>query len=295
MSQKNKPSIFEYLDVVQFLQNHFQWRKSVQPKFSYSTWCEELNLGSKTILRFMLQRKRRISKRTGEILLINLGLTGDAAEYFEHLLSYSQPRSEAERKAASLKLILLQRAQYQQVEFDVDQAVPDIYGPIILTLLTFHDFLSNAENISKSLGIDLTRVKNLLALFKERGLVEEKDGQYSLSANSFKIPNAPQSESLKRFHSTWLDKAKNALDLDFETRRFRSLKFALSESEFESAVEKINEFALSVLNQFHNSSLAGRRLYMLESALFPISEKTSVDHIKSRTAEVESERAYLIS
>ncbi len=140
-----KPSIFDFLDLVQFLQTHFKWRKNVEAQFSYTAWSNELGIGSKTILRFVLQRKRRISLKTAQVLKSNLRLQLPEAEYFDYLLSYSQPRSEAERTASGAKLINLQRAQYKQVEFDATQTTLDVLGPIVLTLLTFKDFEPRSE------------------------------------------------------------------------------------------------------------------------------------------------------
>lgn len=268
-----RPNIFEFLDVIQYLQEHYKWRKQIDPKFSYTAWSSELNIGSKTILRFILQRRRKISARSALVIRSNLKLKGDEIQYFDYLLSYSQPRSEAERSASGAKLMKMQKSQYQQQEFEAESVTEDVFGPIVLTLLTFKDFKATDKNIALFLNLELSRVQILMNQLKENKLISLVDEEYKIATDAVKIKNQPHLKSLQLFHNHWLDRSKEAMTLDYNLRRFRSLKFALTEREFEKAVERINEFALTILNEFHSQNLEGRRLYMIENVLFPISEK----------------------
>ncbi len=268
-----KPTIFDYLDVVHFLNAHFKWRKFIEANFTYTSWSHELDIGSKTILRFILQRKRRISEKTRLAMLANLKLTYKEAAYFDLLISYSQPRSEPERLAAGRQLINMQRDQYTQLEVQAETAASDALGPVILTLLTFHDLEATTEELARIMNADQNKIQMILDKFVQFNIVEFKSDRYWLDAEAIKIADSPNLESLQNFHRYWLDRGKEAFRFDFKTRRFRSLKFALTEEEFNLALEKINEFALSILNQFHTSQMSGRRLYMLENVLFPITDQ----------------------
>lgn len=272
MDALNEPNVFEYFDVVLLLQAYFAWRKAKEPTFTYAAWCKELGLGNKTILRFILQRKRRISERTALALKSNLRLRGEKADYFDVLIAYSQATSEASRTSAGARLISLQRAQYRQVNVRFENDVFDTYGPIVLTLLGFRDFQATLENIAKFLNIDPKRAEKLIQALIASGHVHQKDQEYLAVSDSFKIPDMPRHQSLRKYHESWLEKASEALNLDFSLRRFRSLKFALNEDEFAVAIKKIDEFALTILGQFHTTDLEGRRLYMIENAIFPITE-----------------------
>lgn len=52
--------------------------------------------------------------------------------------------------------------------------------------------------------------------------------------------------------------------------------FALSESDFQVAIERINDFAMTVLSQFHSNTYEGKRLHMLNTALFPIASSMTL-------------------
>lgn len=51
----------------------------------------------------------------------------------------------------------------------------------------------------------------------------------------------------------------------------RSLKFALSPQDSTEFVERINDFAIACLSEFDSAEIKGKKLYMFETALFPIS------------------------
>lgn len=279
-----KPSIFDFLDVILYLQSYFEWRKSTDAFFSYSAWCNELNLGNKTTLRFLLQRKRRISSKVAKNLKTQLGLDREEELYFDYLLLYTQPRIEAERISAGTKLIEIQRSNFKAQEFPDSVAAVDAMGPILLTLIMFKDFLATTENIAQFLDLESTQVKTLLEFYLKSGYLDFKNGVYSISTNSFKINDRPHSKSLKAFHRYWLTQAQKKLDLDFSLRRARSLNFALTQIEFETFIAQLNDFAISVLSKYNQPHLGGRRLYMFQSVLFPVVESAfDYAHLNEQT------------
>lgn len=276
MSSNEKPSIYNFLDIIHYLDGYFKWRKNHNGKFTYSEWCKELNLGNKTTLRFILQRKRPISKATANAFKIQLGLELAEEYYFDYLLMYSQPKSEAERNAAGTKLIDIQRHFFKADEYDANILCKDALGPVILTLIMFKDFQATEKNIAKLLNVDLAKIKNILKSYLDAQIIQiDEFGVYLIQSNSIKVSDKPNAESLKNFHRYWLNKSQESLELDFKLRRFRALNFALTEDEFNDFVERINDFALSVLSKFNNPYITGRRMYMLETVLFPTTEVVS--------------------
>src|SRR3989338_1017559 len=276
MKTKEKPKIYSFLDLIQYLEVYFKWRKATDPKFSYSQWTTELNIGNKTTIRFILQRKRRISKITAQAIKKHLNLDHQEEFYYDYLLIYSQPKSEAERNAAGSKLIEIQRHLFKAEEFEESVACRNVYGPIVLTLIMFKDFIANEANIVKLIKINPSQLKDLLNFYVENNvLTKSADNIYSILTDSIKVNDKPNAKSLREYHEFWLAEGAKALNLDFSLRRFRSLNFALSENEFNDLVDRINDFAIGLLSKYSTDRLSDRRMYMLETALFPISEKLS--------------------
>jgi uncharacterized protein (TIGR02147 family) len=282
-----KPSIFDFLDTILYLQSYFDWRKRLNTAFSYSLWCEELNLGNKTTLRFLLQRKRRISAKVAKNLKVQLNLDRNEELYFDYLLLYSQPRIEAERVSAGAKLIEMQRSNFKSEEYTDAVVEVDLLGPLVLTLIMFKDFSATEDNIAKFFSLESVKVKSILDSYLKSGHLHYRDGVYTISTECYKINDQPHSKALKSFHRFWLTKGQKSLDLDFKLRRVRSLNFALNQQEFETFVNQLNDFAISILSKFNHGNLSGRRLYMFQSVLFPVVEKIFSNSVDAQNSQVE--------
>lgn len=273
MQQPNKPSVFDFLDAAQFLQSYFEWRKSLKNSFTIAEWSEELNFGSKVTLRFILKKMRRISERSADIFKKNLFNDESQSKCFDILVSYSQARSASERKAFGTELLYLHRQQMSYKTVDAFVANRNIFGPMVLTLLTFKDFKKNVTTLSYLLKVKPDIIETILKDFENDSVITRNaDGDYEFSGDILKIPDNPD---LKKFYEYWIEQSKKALSLPIETRKYRAVNFALTNEEYAKVLEKLDEYASSLLNQFNHSHLENRTLYMFESALFPVTERLS--------------------
>lgn len=267
------PLVFDFLDVVHFLESHFAWRKKKNASFTYSAWSEELGFNNKTLLRFILLRRRKISPRTCEAFKKNLGLANDEAKYFDLLICHGRAKTESERQAFSASLLRAQRDRYGQKEVAASLVAKHHFGPVILTLLTFQDARLRLKDLATLLDLEVGVVQEVVRELIESGVVSgDSGGVLSIDSRAIRIPDAPMSDSLRNFYEYWIDRSKSAIELPYEERRFRNLKIALSREEYEMAVERINAFAMMILSQFHTDVLQDRRLYMFNTALFPVTE-----------------------
>lgn len=264
-----KPSIYDYLDVTQYLVDYLTWKKTQQPGFSIAQWASEIGGISKVTLRFLLRKQRAISVATAKRLEQYMNLSGDEAVYFANLIEYSQAKNFTEKQAVGAVLIKLQRKQFQQATVSNQAAGRHHFTPVVLTLLTFKDIVKNAATLSRLLNLDEETTLKILSDLEADGLITRTaEGTYYFSETTFRIPANP---NLKGFYEYWIDRAKEALAMPYEVRRYRSLKFALTPEEFNEVVEKMNEYSIVLLSQYQSSQLEGRRLYMYETAVFPIS------------------------
>ncbi|MBO9665778.1 MAG: TIGR02147 family protein, partial [Bdellovibrio sp.] len=230
----------------------------------------ELGFDSPVTLRFILKKRRNISKTTVKVLISNLRLNDLEANYFENLVAYSQAKTSAEKQALGASLIKIQRQQFQQFMVPTKMMERNVFAPVILTLLTFDDFARTAKNISTLLGLEEATAEEILSSMAADGLITLLDDQtYHFAESTFKVAGG---ESLKDFYRYWIDRSKQALELPFEQRRYRALKFALTPEEFSEVIEKLNEYSLLLLSKYQSSALEGRRLYMYETAVFPVSK-----------------------
>lgn len=264
------PDLFNYLDISQFLMDYYKWKKSITPRFSISKWAEDLGSISKVTLRFILNKRRKISLSTTQIFMNYFQLSHDYKEYFENLVIYSQTKTATEKQAVGQVLIQLQRKQFKQAILPIENSQVNVFAPVVLTLLTFDDLKKTETDIAALLEVDVHLISSILTDLVQKGIVQKKDDHtYHFPEKTFKIPAGA---GLKKFYEYWISRSKEALEMPFETRRFRALKFALTPEEFNELVDKMNDYSVALLSKHQSPYIEGRRLYMFETALFPITK-----------------------
>lgn len=270
-TRPTQPDLYDYLEIAQFLEDVFAFRKATEAGFSYSVWASELGLSNKTVLRFILKKERRISTKSVNLFVRNLKLSPADATYFEVLVSYSQAKSKTDKQSFGASLIKLQRHRYQPLEIEPNKELQSAISPVVLSLLAFKDVLGSVAELSGLLQLEDSVVADALNELEAQGIVQKDAiGLFKFDQAGFKIPDRPGDIKLRHYHEYWLGRAKLAISLDPKIRKFRALKFALNEEEFLSVLERINEFAISILSNYNPKNLENRRLYMLETLLFPV-------------------------
>ena len=103
------PSVFEYLDVVLYLQAYYSYRKTLNKKFSYKIWSDELNFNSRSFLRLILAGKKRLSPKLAESIALKNFNNPEHADYFRYLVGYSRSLSSTEKEIFGQRMIKLIR------------------------------------------------------------------------------------------------------------------------------------------------------------------------------------------
>lgn len=266
-----KLSIFDHMDLQTYLQEVYRQRKESSVGFSYASWARELGFTNKTILRLILLGKRQVTVLSGAKFKMNLALSAVEATYFDALVNFSQSKNITQRQALGMKLIQLQRQNFSQPVVSAESGIlTDVYGPIALMVISSSEKLMTFDLLSKLLGLSEERVQVITnSLQRANLIIEEKEGFRALQ-NTFKIADQPQQESLKVYYRHWIHESAEAIRLPVEVRRFRSLQFLLTPEEFQESVNKINEFSIDLLSRFQTNTLSERKIYLMNTALFPI-------------------------
>lgn len=271
--QQKSLSIFDYMDVHLFLKDYYDLQKIKNKKFSYATWAADLGFTNKTILRMMLQKKRTISVKSMAALVNNLNFTELEIRYFETLVHSAQAKNSTQKQAYGAALVKIQRETFTQKVLEMDSGVLfDVYGPIILTIINSADKALNISEIQSHCGLELNQIEKILSQFVSSKLIKVSGDLYSAQHSAFKIQDHHLHPNLQNYYKFWREKSSTAIALPFEIRRFRSLQIALTEDEFNQIVQKTNEFATMLLSMVQTNSIEDRKLYLLNTALFPVRE-----------------------
>ena len=84
----SKPSPIIYLKPHEYLQAYYQYRKNIDPEFSYSAWAAEIGMDDDSDLLLIVYGKRKISENLCKLMVENMKFTYLEQEYFLLLVSY---------------------------------------------------------------------------------------------------------------------------------------------------------------------------------------------------------------
>lgn len=282
-----KPEIKKYLNVFQYLQDIYTYRKSIEKLFSYDQWAQELSASDKSYIRFMVLGKRHINARMTQVFAENLKLDLAGTEYFKNLVAYSQCKTHEEKTLFGKKIISLLRSDFSQQEM---QAHFDFLSnkilPRLQVLLSFQDMDQSLEKLSWLLGADEAEVAQGLKTLEELGFITRENDKIISLKRSFKVGDRFGDLGLEAFYVNSLEEAQEAIRLPKETRRFKSLFLPLNNDEFSEFVQSINGFSQEQLSRYNPNHYAGRRLYQVHMHIVPVTQEQAESSLDKTAAEL---------
>ena len=271
------PSIFEYIDVSLFLQDYYQYRKAQTRDFSYQSWADELGVTSKSYLRFVTLRKRRISSELLDRLAQMIFQTEAEKDYFTHLVFYSQAESETQKKHFGRQLIKSQREQVRfQVQAPPVQATLAPLAVMVRNVLSFADGEFSESELARIFKVQDEELSGFLNELHRIGWVEMEVNHknWKATASHIKITDLAGSESLAKYHQESLQQALlQAQNSKSEERSFRSLGMALNEGQYKALLEEWGRFVQGLFEKNESSQIQGKRMYQINFNAIPWTEK----------------------
>ncbi len=270
-----KPNIFDHIDIGTYLEAHYKFRKRTTKGFSYESWANQLNIKSRSLLRMMVTGKRAVTVNFAQTIASSLELTSQEKKYYDLLADYSRAENNEQKNMLWKKMVILMEHQQQAAPISSADFLSSHLLPKIQTLLGFEDLLKTSENIAEILGASVAQVNECLIQLQKLELIEctnENPPRWSTDVKRFKVPDAIQNASLKNYYVKAFQDSIEAIALPPTTRKFRSLLIPLSEKEYAEVLEKLEDAYREILHQYKAETLEDRRLYQLNTSLFPLSK-----------------------
>ncbi|MBO9665389.1 MAG: TIGR02147 family protein, partial [Bdellovibrio sp.] len=250
------------------------YRKSMNKNFSYATWSSQLGIKNKAYLRLMVLGRRPIHQEILKKLVEVLQLAADDIDYFLILAAYSQSKSSAEKEILGSRLVSIVRQDFEQEPLELSaEFLSHPLLPKLHSLLSFKDVKKDAESLARQLGVTAQEIDEAVLRLKQFGLLSEAEGDFTITTPNFKVSDKFKDQGMRAFYKNLFDGAEKAMDLPAEARRFRSLFFAMNDSEIKELNKRLDDFAKEVLARHDFSDLDGRQLYQLHYNFYPLSER----------------------
>lgn len=263
-----KLSVFNFLDILQYLQAYFHMRKSTEEGFSYEAWASELGFKSRSNLRMIFMGQKKVSDGFCIAFCKANGFKAHEEEYFHVLAKYSQASTPLEKKTFGLKLVQILKLVSDRV--DIDNQVEFVTKPLyvrLLTLLSFEDLEKTAVNLATLLGAEIPEVQEALEKLQAMGLANPRiragDPLWETTHERFRVPDNMGSVPMMRFHEQSLLESIQAFHKPKNERRYKSLLLPLTPEELAEFHQMMDNFAAEQLARFQSNQYEGRRLYQV--------------------------------
>lgn len=270
MAETTAPSLCEYLNVNLYLQDYYQYRKNLAAGFSYEMWAHAMNVPSRSYLRFAILGKRGISEELAEKIVTFINFNETEKEYFFLLVLYTQASQPESKRIYGKRLTHILRSQIPLPEISPNPSL--LTHPLYLTvrnILSFSDAPRNAEGLARILNIPALQISEILFELQSQGFVTHEEGGWIASHSDVKIADTPKNEAMRNYHKLTLLKAIEAQQIPVEERSYRSIGLPLSEEEYHSYLQDLDNFAKEIYARYRKDTLSNRRLYQINFNLFP--------------------------
>ncbi len=288
------PVIWEFLEPLQFLKAHYQYRKQRETHFSFAAWAQELGLKSRSFLRLVMIGKRSLTEDLGQQLSQNLKLNKSEALYFSHLLGLARASQLQAREFHSRELSKL-RKKFLLKNHSIAEVQPhELYDffssyqiPRLQVLLTLENIEKTVGNLARLLKMKEGEVAQHLQTLQSLGLAQsDAEQNWSATESSIGTPDALGNIAVQSFHRKSLEEAIQALAMPKESRRYQALVMALTQQQFEELHEEFRQTFQSCLQKFEKQASGPQKIYQINLNIIPVTE--SIDRsFASETVETK--------
>ena len=266
-------AIFSYFDFREFLKADFQERKSRNPAFSIRAMAAKLELNSSTLTR-IFNEKRNIGKNLMPRFVKFLGLRSREAEYFYHLVTFCQAKSEHQRMAEYRELAHLRNGRVKEVAQSRYAFYEEWYFSAVRELLRFYPFSGDYQALGKMLDPPITvqEAKRAINLLLKLGFIDHFNHAFAVRDTSISTGEVWQGTAIQRFHQETLGKAVEAVErIPRQERDFSTMTMCYSAEGYKKARELLKR-TREELARIEECDPQRNRVYQVNMQLFPLSK-----------------------
>lgn len=264
------PDVLNYTNYRQFLLDHFEHRKQQDPKFSLRAFAELANFPSHGHLKYILDGRRNLSKKTLLKLSKAAALSGPQEDYFEKLVFFNQAETLEEKNHYYEKLLAY--GKFKTLDAGQLELFDQWYHTVIRELVALKDFRNSGEWIGNQLHpkVAAKEAEASLRMLVDKGLLAKTANGYRQTDKSISTDDEIRSLLVKRFHTHMISLAQQALDhLPAVRRDISSVTFPIRKADFPKLKKHI-QFMRKELRSFAADGQTGEGIVQVNIQLFPL-------------------------
>jgi len=276
--KSNKPSVYDYIDHIQYLQDMFEHSKKEIKAFSYRYFSKKAGFSCPSTLKFFMDRKRNLSTDSIQKVAKGYGLDVLETRYFDNLVKMNQTPSGEKKNIYFQEMLKLQkRKKIRVLSSDHYDYFSKWYNPAVRELVRSKDFQGDPKWIAKRISpmISVIEARESIRLLERLGLIEkDKNRNYRQSDRALATEREILSMVARNFHREMCDRAKESLDnVPRERRDFSGVTFGLPSSKIQELKDRIGEFRKQLTSTLGSLEEETDEVYHMNIQLFPMTNK----------------------
>ena len=269
------PEVLDYLEYREFLKDWFTESKKDNPFTSYRYLGQKTGVDPAWLVR-VFQKEGHLNEGTLPVFIRLCGLDDRRAEYFKTLYRFNKTKAKQTLSELYYKLMEL-RSMEARVLSQPEMAYFGSWACAALrSLIGISKDTSNIAELAEHLNPPISQddARNALGILKQLGLVvPDGNNGWNITDQILSTGGEVKIRAVRDFHRHTMELAQESLDRHKpEERDISSVVFTADESDLPEIKRRIEEFRRGLL-QFARKSERADRVYALNIAMFPLSDK----------------------
>ena len=266
--------LWEARDYREFLHGWFEREKALRPSRSIRALARKLAIDPSLLGKILLGERHLATSRIQPVCDL-VGLSGNQAEYFRHLVLLAKSKTAREAQALFERLQELRRIAPVPLD-DAQESYWDSWLHIALrSLLSCGDFKDEWERMGKLLvpRQRARRVREAMRVLERLGMISKDQGGFWRLATPF-VRDRPgtQARALRNYHRQSLLLALDSLEgLPASRRNISSVSVAVDDEAYDDLVAMIEDLRARALARSAKTERP-RRVVQLGLQLIPLAD-----------------------
>lgn len=278
-SKTDLPSVYDYLDVRQYLRVYREVRREREHSFTNTYICYVLGQkNSKGYFNNVINGRVKIGPTIAERFIHLLELDKKEAIYFKILVKYSQCGEVDEKEAFLRKLISKNPYNCREVPEEAISYYQHWRHAVIRALLDIVDYDGSDPSILSNkllMPIKKSEIKRSLKLLEMNGMIaQDSMGFYKPVDKSITHSTDIQNALLMQYQLMQFGHSQSVmLNKDVRPQKVTSMTLSISEETYSIIKEKIDDLKTEIRALANSEQGKAERLYQMNLHLFPHSSE----------------------
>ena len=265
--------LYNYFNYREFLKDDFLERKAKNPSFSIRAMAVKLGLNSSTLVR-IFNEKRNLSKNLLPRFIKFLGLRTKETEYFTHMVTFCQAKSERQRMAEYREMVKIRNGRIKEVAKNQYAFYEEWYYSVVRELLRLFSFSGDYQALGRMLEppISMQEAKRAVNLLINLGFIDRVTNSYVVRDNNISTGALWHGMAVQKFHHDTLAKAMEALErIPRQERDFSTMTMSYSAEGYKKVRELLKQ-TREEMARIEEGDRKRNRVYQVNMQLFPLSK-----------------------